>query len=108
MQEKYAGMIKTPESWWLSKSRLVFDAWDWPHGPVRDRVLQIARATGLLYELGPSGMTSAQAMAAARRVLGDETPEDEALTGFKPVTQRGRDFVNNTGEFAPDRAPEGD
>jgi len=102
VQDKYAGMIRTPESWWLCTSRRVFDAWDWPDGPVRDGVLQAATAMGQLYELGPSSMTSAQAMAAARRILGEEATEDDALAGFEPMTQRGRDFMDNAGEFAPD------
>src|SRR6478752_1195518 len=102
MRDQYAGLIKTPDSWWLSTSRKVFDAWDWPDTPIRDAVLSVARDAGVLHELGPGSMTSAEAMAAAVRVLGGDVTAEDSLVGFEPHTQRGRDFLTGTGEFAPD------
>lgn len=98
----YAGLIQAPESWWLSQSRFVYDAWDWPLGEIRDAVLSAAKACGLLHKLGPSSMTSAQAMAAAMRVYGHEVTPEKALEGFQPHTPAGYDFVHGTGQFAPD------
>lgn len=105
MTDQYAGMIKTPDVWWMARSRAVFDAFDLPEGAVRDVVLSDAERRGLLVNLGPASMDSAHAMAAARRVLGEEVLPEEALEGFQPHTQRGQDFVNGTGEFAEE--PEG-
>ncbi len=65
-------------------------------------ILSKAVSDGVLHNLGPSSMSSAQAMAAAKRVFGEEVVPDDALRGFKPHTQAGRDFLTGTGEFAPD------
>lgn len=103
MEEKYAGMIKTPDAWWLSKSRAIYDAWDLPEGPVRDAILSVAQQRGILVRLGPGSMDSAHAMAAARRAaFGNEVLAEEALDGFEPTSQGGQDFLTGTGEFAPD------
>lgn len=106
VEEKYAGIIKAPEAWWLSESKLAYDAWDWPDGPARDLVLSAARHAGLVHYLGPSSMSSAQAMAAAKRVFGVEDTPDEAFRGFTPNTPRGREFLAGTGDFAQDESGE--
>jgi hypothetical protein len=100
-KEKYAGLIKTPDSgWWLSLSRSVFDAWDMPEGAVRDGILSVAQEMGVLHLLGPSTMTSAEAYMAAQKVIGLEVNKDDPFEGFVPKTDRGRDFINGTGEFS--------
>ena len=102
-EELYAGLIKTPKDWWVCRSRRVFDAWEWPDGPLRDMVLSAAKESGVLRRLGPSSMTTAQAMAMAYRMaFGEEVSEEDALKGFQPNTERGYDFLHNRGEFAAD------
>jgi hypothetical protein len=98
LEEKYAGIIKAPDYWWFTQSRAIYKAWDLPDGEVRSKILAVAVEAGLLHNLGPSSMTSAEAYAAATRLLGEE----QDIGTLKPVTDSGRDFVNGTGEFAPD------
>ncbi len=47
-------------------------------------------------------VVTAQVMAAAAAQFGDEMLPDEALSKLEPLSQKGRDFVAGTGDFAPD------
>lgn len=102
MSGEYVGLVMGPDFWWMCRDRRVFDAFDWPQGFARDMVLATAQRGGTLVNLGPATMDTAHAAAAARRVLGEEVTAEHGLDGFKPNTQRGRDFVDGTGEFAQD------
>ena len=109
MKEEYAGLILAPEGWWLSDSRLVYDAWDWPDGPARDLVLTMAKAVGTVHFLGPPSMSPSQAMSAAMRSRGREVAPEDALQGFRPHSPAGWEFVTGTGQFAPvEEEPEGE
>lgn len=101
-EERYAGIIKAPEGWWLCKSKLAYEAWDWEYGPVRDMVLTMAKAVGMVSFLGPRSMSPAQAMAAAYRFFGHEVAPGDALKGFTPATEAGQEFMTGTGQFARD------
>lgn len=106
MSDEYVGLVKAPDFWWMCRDRRVFDAFDWPGGFERDTILSRAMDDGVLIQLGPATMDSAHAAAAARRVLGEEVTPEHGLDGFTPNTQRGRDFVAGTGEFAQDETKE--
>jgi hypothetical protein len=103
VEKKYAGFIKTPNSgWWLSLSKAIYDAWDLPEGPIRDGILSVAQDRGVLHMLGPSTMTSMEAWQKAEQIMGVDKHADPASYGyFQPLTDRGRDFINGTGEFSP-------
>lgn len=68
---QYVGIIATPQAWWLTRSKQLYDAWDLPDGEFRDALLSAAEQAGLIIKLGPSSMSLAEAKAAARQVLGD-------------------------------------
>ena len=108
MKEQYAGIIRAPDAWWLSKSKLVYDGFDMPEGPVRDLLLSVAQARGDLIRLGPGTMTSAQAVAAAKHAFGEEVTAEHAFDNWTPLTDKGRDLVNGTGIFGPGGGQEDD
>lgn len=108
MKEQYAGLILSPDGWWLADSRLAYDAWDWPDGPARNMVLGMAKAVGNVHFLGPPSMSPAQALSAAMRTRGHEVLPEDALKGFQAHTEAGQEFVTGTGQFAPDEEETGD
>ena len=99
---EYAGIIKAPDFWWLSKSKPIYDAFDMPEGHIRDMILSVAEDMGLLIKLGPGTMTSAQAFASAQHAFGQEVTPDHAFDSITALSEKGQDLIAGTGIFAPD------
>lgn len=97
MKERYAGFVKSPDAWWLSLSKKVYDAFDLPEGPIRDGILSAAQAFDVLHNLGPASMSSMEAWKVALPLMGARPGEGYM---FEALTDRGRDFLNGTGEFS--------
>lgn len=70
MEEKYAGLIKTTDEWWVCLSKTIYGVWDLPESHVRDGILLSAAAMGLMRRLGPSSMTADEAYSRSLEILG--------------------------------------
>ncbi len=101
-REAYAGIIRTPDAWWLSTSKVVYDAWDMDDCPARDIILSAAEQGGILIRIGPATMSTGAVFAAARRAFGEEVLPENAFDGITVLSDKGQRLIDGAGEFAPD------
>lgn len=95
---QYAGIIRTPDEWLLTKSKQVYDFFDLPGGLMRDMILSVAEDRGDLIHLGPATMTAEQAAAASARAFGKEMTPEEAAVEMAALVVRFQSLIDEEDE----------